>query len=76
MQITRLQGKQFKNEKPNLILECYNESDKGNICGFYRHENDDKITVMHWLNNEEKDLFNRDIPKYESIKQVLKLRFK
>ena len=55
MQIKRLQGKEFSDRYNKLIEVAYSISNNGNICKFYRYPYATKVTVSHWLNDDEKN---------------------
>lgn len=78
MQIKRLQGKEFANKYHKLIEVAYSISNNGNICKFYRYPYATKVTVSHWLNDDEKNYFYKmsvDIPRIDDIAKVKAMRF-
>ena len=75
--IKRLQGKEFADMLPELRLVAYLESFKGNICGFYAPNNRKLITILHWMNDEDKKQFlqnKHNVIKLSSQKEALGLR--
>lgn len=77
MYATRLQGRLFQRALPELVMVGYSESAHGNICGYYRRLDEDRVTVYHWMNDEEKYTFlnsDSDLPKISGIKSALRMK--
>ena len=60
--IKRVRGKDFAEMLPDLRLVAYLKSFNGNICGYYIPKNRKLVTVKHWFNDTEKELFLENEP--------------
>ena len=72
--LVRLQYADWTDDvRSKLILVAYSMSHKGNICGYYRFENDNAPTIYHWMNEWEKAEFVKDInvPRVHDTKDFI-----
>ena len=66
--------------KAQLLLVAYSVSKNGNVCGYYKFRDDNRVSVYHWMNNDEKESFWNSLTpniaiKVQDIHEVARMDF-
>ena len=69
--MTRLKGSDWHDVKSDIIIECFTTSGSGNIAVFGKNKNTGE-TVLHWLNDIEKQEFKKENYPEKSWDELIK----